>query len=104
MLVRTETAARPRSLESNRACRVRARRSRSSSATFSPLSEVRRFAESFQARFDRLDVLVHNAGVLPQRRTYTAEGVELAFATKVLGPFLLTSLLLPGLLAADRPE
>jgi dehydrogenase/reductase SDR family protein 12 len=66
----------------------------------SHLSEVRRFAESFQARFDRVDVLVHNAGVLPQRRTYTAEGVELTFATNVLGPFLLTSLLLPSLLAA----
>jgi dehydrogenase/reductase SDR family member 12 len=66
----------------------------------SHLSEVRRFAESFQARFDRLDVLVHNAGLLPQRRTYTAEGVELTFATNVLGPFLLTSLLLPSLLAA----
>ena len=66
----------------------------------SHLSEVQRFAESFQARFDRLDVLVHNAGLLPQRRTYTAEGVELTFATNVLGPFLLTSLLLPSLLAA----
>jgi len=63
-------------------------------------SELRLFAESFQARCDRLDVLVHNAGVLPQRRTHTAEGVELTFATNVLGPFLLTSLLLPSLLAA----
>jgi dehydrogenase/reductase SDR family member 12 len=66
----------------------------------SRLSEVRSFAESFQARFDRLDLLVHNAGVLPQRRTYTADGVELTFATNVLGPFLLTSLLLPSMLAA----
>ena len=66
----------------------------------SRLADVRRFAESFQARFDRLDVLVHNAGVLPRRRTHTAEGVELTFATNVLGPFLLTSLLLPSLLAA----
>jgi NAD(P)-dependent dehydrogenase (short-subunit alcohol dehydrogenase family) len=66
----------------------------------SRLADVRRFAESFQARFDRLDVLVHNAGVLPRRRTHTADGVELSFATNVLGPFLLTSLLLPSLLAA----
>ena len=65
----------------------------------SRLSEVRHFAESFQARSDRLDVLVHNAGVLPQHRTYTADGVELTFATNVLGPFLLTSLLLPSLIA-----
>ena len=66
----------------------------------SRLSEVRRFAESFQARFDRLDLLVHNAGVLAKKRSYTPDGVELTFATNVLGPFLLTSLLLPNLLAA----
>ncbi len=61
--------------------------------------EIRRFAERFQARFDRLDLLVHNAGALPPERTYTREGVELTFATNVLGPFVLTSLLLPALLA-----
>jgi dehydrogenase/reductase SDR family member 12 len=66
----------------------------------SDLSEVRRFAESFQARFERLDLLVHNAGVLTQQRAFTGEGIELTFATNVLGPFLLTSLLLPSLLAA----
>jgi dehydrogenase/reductase SDR family protein 12 len=66
----------------------------------SDLSEIRRFAESFQARVDRLDLLVHNAGVLLQERTHTPDGVELTFATNVLGPFLLTSLLLPSLLAA----
>ncbi|HEX3294144.1 MAG TPA: SDR family NAD(P)-dependent oxidoreductase [Solirubrobacterales bacterium] len=66
----------------------------------SDLSEVRRFAESFQARFDQLDLLVNNAGVLTQERTCTPEGIELTFATNVLGPFLLTSLLLPALLAA----
>jgi dehydrogenase/reductase SDR family member 12 len=65
----------------------------------SDLSEVRRFAESFQARFERLHLLVHNAGVLPSERTQTNDGVELTFATNVLGPFLLTSLLLPALLA-----
>ena len=66
----------------------------------SDLWEVRRFAESFQARFDRLDLLVQNAGVLPPERKQTKGGVELTFATNVLGPFLLTSLLLPALLAA----
>ena len=61
------------------------------------LSSVRRFAESFLARRDRLDVLVNNAGVLPQERRTAADGLELTFATNVLGPFLLTSLLLPAL-------
>ena len=66
----------------------------------SDLSEVRRFAESFQARVAQLDLLVNSAGVLPSERTHTRDGVELTFATNVLGPFLLTSLLLPALLAA----
>jgi dehydrogenase/reductase SDR family member 12 len=65
----------------------------------SDLTSVRNFAEAFQARCDRLDLLVHNAGILPEERSYTADGVELTFATNVLGPFLLTSLLLPSLLA-----
>ncbi len=66
----------------------------------SDLSAIRRFAEAFQARDECLDLLVHNAAVLPAARTYTQEGIELTFATNVLGPFLLTSLLLPALLAA----
>ena len=66
----------------------------------SDLSSIRGFAESFQARGDRLDLLVHNAGVLPSHRSHTGDGVELTFATNVLGPFLLNSLLLPSLLAA----
>jgi NAD(P)-dependent dehydrogenase (short-subunit alcohol dehydrogenase family) len=64
------------------------------------LAAIRRFAECFQAGTDRLDLLVHNAGVLPRERAHTADGVELTFATNVLGPFLLTSLLLPAMLAA----
>ena len=66
----------------------------------SDLSGIRRFAEAFQARHECLDLLVHNAGVLEKNRGHTRDGIELTFATNVLGPFLLTSLLLPALLAA----
>jgi NAD(P)-dependent dehydrogenase (short-subunit alcohol dehydrogenase family) len=66
----------------------------------SDLASVRRFSESFLARTDRLDLLIHNAGVLPPERSQTTDGLELTFATNVVGPFLLTSLLLPALLAA----
>jgi NAD(P)-dependent dehydrogenase (short-subunit alcohol dehydrogenase family) len=61
----------------------------------SDLGSVRRFAEEFVAREERLDVLVNNAGVLPASRTLSADGIELTFATNVVGPFLLTELLLP---------
>ena len=60
-------------------------------------SSIRRFAESFAA--ERIDVLVHNAGVLPQERILTDDGVELTVATHLVGPFLLTQLVrskLPG--------
>jgi NAD(P)-dependent dehydrogenase (short-subunit alcohol dehydrogenase family) len=52
------------------------------------------------ARFtDRpADVLIHNAGLLPAERQTTADGLELTFAVHVVGPLLLTRLLLPSLL------
>jgi NAD(P)-dependent dehydrogenase (short-subunit alcohol dehydrogenase family) len=46
---------------------------------------------------ERVDVLVHNAGVLPAERGETRDGLELTFATHVVGPWLLTNLLEPGL-------
>ena len=61
----------------------------------SNLHSVRQFAERFTAQAERLDVLVNNAGVLPSTRTLSPDGIELTFATNVLGPFLLTNLLLP---------
>jgi NAD(P)-dependent dehydrogenase (short-subunit alcohol dehydrogenase family) len=46
-----------------------------------------------------LAVLVNNAGVLLEQRERSATGIELTFATNVLGPFALTELLLPALRA-----
>jgi NAD(P)-dependent dehydrogenase (short-subunit alcohol dehydrogenase family) len=40
-----------------------------------------------------VDVLVHNAGVLPDERLETVDGLETTLATHVIGPFLLTRLL-----------
>lgn len=61
----------------------------------SDLEAVRRFAERFNAEASRLDVLVNNAGALLGERTLSVDGIELTFATNVLGPFLLTNLLIP---------
>lgn len=49
-----------------------------------------------------LDVLVHNAGVLPNRRVLTPDGHELTWATNVLGPMLMTQLLQPQLERAPQ--
>jgi dehydrogenase/reductase SDR family protein 12 len=63
----------------------------------SSLDSVREFSSRFVAEQGELHALVNNAGVMPPERTNTEEGFELAFATNVLGPFLLTNLLLPAL-------
>ena len=60
-------------------------------------SEVRRLAETFLARHDRLDVLVNNAGVVLSKRTETPDGIEMTLAINHLAPFLLTNLLLDRL-------
>ena len=57
-------------------------------------SQVRALAEEFRGRYDRLDVLVNNAGLVQSRRTETADGLETTFAINHLAPFLLTNLLL----------
>jgi len=44
-----------------------------------------------------VDVLIHNAGVLPDERGETRDGLELTLATHVAGPWLLTRLLEPRL-------
>jgi dehydrogenase/reductase SDR family member 12 len=61
------------------------------------LADVRRFAAELTAREPRVDVLVNNAGALPPRRTLSPDGNELTLATNVLGPHLLTRLLLEPL-------
>ncbi|WP_063038691.1 SDR family NAD(P)-dependent oxidoreductase [Nocardia grenadensis] len=52
-------------------------------------------ARALHARHEALDVLVHNAGVLPGDRTENSAGHELTLATHVLGPLRLTDRLAP---------
>jgi retinol dehydrogenase-14 len=63
-------------------------------ADLSVQDEVRRMADEFLRRHDRLDVLANNAGLVQSRRTETADGMETTLATNHLAPFLLTNLLL----------
>ncbi|BCW43972.1 retinol dehydrogenase [Arthrobacter sp. StoSoilB5] len=73
-------------------------------ATLEPLacdlssqSSIRSAAEDFLSRHDELHVLVNAAGVFRKERHVTADGLELTFATNVMGYFLLTNLLLEAL-------
>ncbi|MGH3096211.1 MAG: SDR family NAD(P)-dependent oxidoreductase [Streptosporangiales bacterium] len=66
----------------------------------SDLDDVAAFAEQLRETHPRIDVLVHNAGVLPAERSETAQGHEITLATHVLGPLLLTERLRPALAAS----
>jgi NAD(P)-dependent dehydrogenase (short-subunit alcohol dehydrogenase family) len=66
----------------------------------SALAAIRAFVEVFSAREPRLDVLVNNAGVMPDERVDSPDGHELMFATHVLAPLALTALLSGALHAA----
>jgi NAD(P)-dependent dehydrogenase (short-subunit alcohol dehydrogenase family) len=61
------------------------------------LASVRGFADRVLARYDRLHVLVNNAGVMACPFGKTADGFEQQFGTNHLGHFLLAGLLLPAL-------
>lgn len=59
--------------------------------------QVRSAVESVTARADRLDAVVHNAGALLNERHTNSVGTEMTVAAQVVGPFLMTTLLLDHL-------
>jgi NAD(P)-dependent dehydrogenase (short-subunit alcohol dehydrogenase family) len=63
-------------------------------ADLSAQAQVRELAAQFQSRYDRLDVLINNAGGLFATRQLSVDGIEMTFALDHLSYFLLTNLLL----------
>lgn len=64
---------------------------------------IRNFAKTFTSKYDRLDVLINNAGAVFFKRQTTHDGFERTLAVDYLGPFLLTHELLP-LLKSNAPS
>ena len=71
-------------------------------ADLSLMSSVRALAADVRKRFDRIDVLVNNAGAIFNGRALTAEGFERTFALNHLSYFLLTKLLLDRIPSGGR--
>lgn len=63
----------------------------------SDLHQVRDSASSLLTKVEKVDVFVHNAGILPLKEMRSAQGHELTLATNLLGHHLLTRLLWPRL-------
>jgi len=72
-------------------------------ADLSSQKEIRQLAQQFQNRYQRLHVLVNNAGAVFTSRQESVDGIEMTFALNHLGYFLLTNLLL-DILRASTPS
>ena len=69
-------------------------------ADMSDLESVAAAARAIGAGGNRVDALVHNAGALDKVRTESPQGHETTLAAHVLGPFLMTRMLIDNLSAA----
>ncbi|MHA2145168.1 MAG: SDR family oxidoreductase [Candidatus Thorarchaeota archaeon] len=69
----------------------------------SSMSTIRKFVKDFTSNYDRLDVLINNAGAVFSKRDVTEEGFERTLAVNYLAPFLLSHELLP-LLKESAPS
>ncbi len=67
------------------------------------LASVREFADAYQARYDRLDILLNNAGVMAIPRQLTPDGFEMQLGVNHLGHFALTGLLLEVIIKCTAP-
>ena len=64
-------------------------------AEMGDLESVRSACAAIQQQFTHIDVLIHNAGALLNTRQMSPQGIEQTVASHVVGPFLMTTLLLP---------
>ena len=67
----------------------------------SDLANISKLHTEFTTKFDRLDVLLNNAGAIWGRREKTVQGHEMTFGVNHLGYFMMTKTFLPLLKATE---
>ena len=67
------------------------------------LNSVKAFADQFNSQFDRLDILLNNAGIMAlPKKEFTVQGFEKQFGVNHVGHFYLTMELLAKLKTTDK--
>lgn len=69
----------------------------------SSFNSVKNFCKEFNNKFDKLDIIIHNAAYFNHGENFklSEDGIEIAFATNVVSPFLMNNLLLEKLKKSD---
>ncbi|MCY4062523.1 MAG: SDR family oxidoreductase [Chloroflexi bacterium] len=73
-------------------------------ADLSSMDETRRIADKFRSKYDRLDVLLNNAGAVFSQFQTSVDGYEMTFALNHLSYYLLTNLLLDILMRTAKEQ
>lgn len=68
------------------------------------LKSVRQFAKIVKEKYNKIDLLINNAGIMATPYYVTEDGYESQFAVNYLGHFLLTHLLMPQLRSAGKQD
>ncbi|MHA2121128.1 MAG: SDR family oxidoreductase [Promethearchaeota archaeon] len=63
-------------------------------ADLSSQKEIYNFVRDYKTRYQKLHVLINNAGVNLSKRSMTEDGIETTFAVNTLAPYLLNNLLM----------
>ncbi|MEW6506799.1 MAG: SDR family oxidoreductase [Bacteroidota bacterium] len=70
-------------------------------ADLSSLSQTRKLAENILSNYNKLDILINNAGIYMKELQYSKDGYEMTLAVNYLSHFLLTNLLLDLLMKSE---
>jgi NAD(P)-dependent dehydrogenase (short-subunit alcohol dehydrogenase family) len=71
-------------------------------SNFESLKDVSVLADKIKDKYDKLDVLINNAGIFQKERELTEDGFEKTFQVNHLSHFLLTNLLLDLIRKSDK--